>query len=360
MRNRALEGLSDRAGCAARLASVMLILLGADGALAGDCGVAGTLKGKDGAVLATRVFDDGSIAVRAPLAVNPDGSAASYTVGDHGYTYIANGLAAWTDGRRRPCDAGCMARFKAAEAAGFAAGTAEFCVFAMEVAPPEGGRLEKCTGGHVVGNGKGSLVRGEPIESLDDEKAVPYRSMTTLRHPVEGKASYLDASRVPVAVAPGKDLIGRVVWVGGRDLHGTYAVIGDIGPAFGEGSIALHQLLTYGELKSQPPGPIPVARRCTAVETDLPRPFLSRPAGGSKDRCRAGRAATTPSDVRAYVGIDAPLDFVILGRAGFKPKGGLVSRELTVESIAALAADAGYSPEKVAAMRECLPATRAQ
>ena len=61
-----------------------------------SCGTPGTIRGKAGdhfVDLKTRVFADGSIAVRAPLAVNPDGGPGSYTMGDHGFTYIANGLA---------------------------------------------------------------------------------------------------------------------------------------------------------------------------------------------------------------------------------------------------------------------------
>lgn len=51
-----------------------------------------------------RVFPDGSIEMRGGLNVNPDGTSASYTPGDHGFTYIANGLAPWVGGARRECN----------------------------------------------------------------------------------------------------------------------------------------------------------------------------------------------------------------------------------------------------------------
>lgn len=38
------------------------------------------------------VFRDEAILMRTGLAVNPDGAAASYTPGDHGYTYVSNGV----------------------------------------------------------------------------------------------------------------------------------------------------------------------------------------------------------------------------------------------------------------------------
>jgi hypothetical protein len=63
-----------------------------------DCGKADTIEGTTDARLVSlkaRYFDDGSIAVRARLSVNPDGGAGSYTVDDHGFTYIANGLSIW-------------------------------------------------------------------------------------------------------------------------------------------------------------------------------------------------------------------------------------------------------------------------
>lgn len=77
-----------------------------------DCGTPGTLTSSkgDSRVLVTRVFKDGSIAVRARLAVNPDGGKGAYTVGDHGFTYIANGLSIMRKGVRYRCDLDCQVK----------------------------------------------------------------------------------------------------------------------------------------------------------------------------------------------------------------------------------------------------------
>jgi hypothetical protein len=49
-------------------------------------------------------------------------------------------------------------------------------------------------------------------------------------------------------------MVGHVAWVAFNGKS-TFAVVGDTGPAFGEGSIALHQLLRYGQLAPQLVGP---------------------------------------------------------------------------------------------------------
>jgi hypothetical protein len=319
-----------------------------------DCGEPISLKGKDGDLQA-RLFGDGSIGVRAPLAVNPDGGPPSYTVGDHGFTYIANGLTRWRNGARQRCDSACTASFKAAERAGFAAGTDEFCVYAMEVEALQPGEARvPCTGGFVVGNGKGRPVHGAMLDTVADGKVQAYVSTTSLRHLVDGKPTYLSSEALPIAVTPRAELLGKVVWVGGGGMMGTFALIGDVGPAFGEGSIALHQLLRTGRVTAQRPGPIPRDKRCLPAEIALRAPFESRPDGGKSDRCRSGHTATTASDVRAYVGIDTTLDFVILGAAAFERSGSTIQIEVTPDSIAETATRAGYSGEKIARMLACL------
>src|SRR5262249_18404552 len=138
-----------------------------------DCGKPGaiTVKSADGTRLvqaATRVFDDGSIAVRARLAVNPDGGAASYTAGDHGFTYIANGMGRWNGRASSSCDSGCGAEFASAERGGFSPGTPAFCVFAIEVEPFAAGQSVKSCGSgkSVVGNGLGKPKLGAVLETV--------------------------------------------------------------------------------------------------------------------------------------------------------------------------------------------------
>lgn len=323
-----------------------------------SCGTPGILKGKKGDAvieLKARLFADGSIAVRAPLAVNPDGGPGSYTVGDHGFTYIANGLARWRNGGRETCDSACAASFKAAEKVGFAKGTEEFCVFAMAVEPVEPGKAKvPCTRGEVVGNGKGRLVLGEVLPAIGGGTVQAYASTTSLQHVVGGRRVYLNSETLPIAVTPSADLLGRAVWVGGVGMNPTFAVVGDAGPAFGEGSIALHQLLRRGAVARQSVGPIPLDKRCQAGETGLTAPFQSRPDGGPADRCRAGYTVKTGSDVRAYSGIHQPIDFVILGAAAFERKGNTIQSEVTTDAIQQLAVTAGYTDDKIKQMISCL------
>lgn len=339
-----------------RLAAIALLLIGASLPLhAEDCGKPGIIVGKTGK-LKTRFFSDGSVAVRAPLAVNPDGGSGSYTVGDHGFTYIANGLAAWRNGKRESCDTACTADFKEAEGKGFAAGTSEFCVFAMEVEPldPEQARTPCGSGRYVIGNGKGRPKLGAMLNTVMGNQVQSYASTTSLQHLVKGKSQHLDSESLPIAVTPDIALLGTVVWVGGAGFSSSYALIGDKGPAFGEGSIALHQLLRTRSIAQQKSGPIVVGDRCGTGELSLQPPFQARP-DLRNDNCKADYKAKSQSDIRAYSGIGKVLDFVILGKAAFQRKDTVIQTTVTGESIKSTADQAGYTPEKISRMLACLP-----
>ena len=346
---------------AALLAVLPPLLAPLDARAQPDCGAPGTMtvKTADGsgtAKTATRVFADGSVAVRARLAVNPDGGAASYTVGDAGFTYIANGLDRWSGGKTTSCQAGgCRPDFLKAEQMGFGPGSPAFCVYAIEVDPfTEGGSRTACGPGKwVVGNGLGKPKPGPVVEGLSGQPVQTYRSMTSVTDRVDGETRYLDAEALPIAVAPAREYLGKLVWVGGAGFTPTLALIGDRGPAFGEGSIALHQLLRTATVTRQKPGPIPRDQRCGPGELGLKPPFVSRPGGGSADRCRPGRTPTTSSDVRAYQGIDTVLDYVVLGQAALPRKGMAMQEEVTPQSMAVAAA--AYTPERFQQMLACLP-----
>jgi len=303
----------------------------------------------------TRVFDDGSIAVRARLAVNPDGGAASYSVGDHGFTYVANGMGRWTAHLNMDCDSGCGAEFVAAERKGFGPGTDTFCVFAIEVEPFQSGQtVQSCGAGRaVIGNGVGRPRRGAELEAVAEGKTQAYLSTTSLKHMVNGQAQYLDSESLAIAVSPSSVLLGKVVWVGGGKYKPTLALIGDTGPAFGEGSIAMHQMLRYGEVSHQKPGPIPLAGRCGPEELALKAPFQSRPDGGKGDACRTSHKPSSPSDIRAYTGIDDKLDFVVLGKAQLERKGWTILSEVSSEALSAAAVQ--YTQERIEQMLACLP-----
>ena len=322
-----------------------------------DCGIPGKITVKNSAgdkvKASTREFADGSIAVRARLAVNPDGGPASYTVGDHGFTYLQNGMSRWNGNQTQSCDATCVADFAQAAKADFGPGTPMFCVFGMEVEALAAGQSPKsCKKGYVAGNGMGRPKMGGLLETVAGEKIQAYFSATSLRHLVDGEARYLDAESLPVAVTPTTDLLGKVVWIGGAGYKPTWAVIADSGPAFGEGSIALHQLLRYGKVSSQKPGPIPVAKRCGPEELNLKAPYVSRP-DAKNDRCKPGRTASSGSDIRAYTGINEMLDFVILGKDLLAKKGGVIQSEVTQEALQA--AVSAYSEQRIQQMLSCLP-----
>src|SRR4051812_34199331 len=108
------------------------------GALLASCTVAHPASCPAAGPDHTVTFSDGAILMRTPLAVNPDGAAASYVPGDHGYTYIANGVNLRDHGSKVSCSAAgngprCRAAWAEVEAGAFGQGTPEFCVFAMDV-----------------------------------------------------------------------------------------------------------------------------------------------------------------------------------------------------------------------------------
>lgn len=331
-------------------------------AMAGDdCGERGTMtiKAADGKTkiqAVTRVFRDGSIAVRARLAVNPDGAAASYAVGDGGFTYIANGMDRWKDGIKTSYQtASCRADFLAAEERGFGPGTASFCVYALEVVPfAAAGKITACgTGKSVIGNGLGKPRMGGTVESVGRTSVQTYVSTTSIRHTVNGDTRYIDSAALPVAVTPLPKLLGKVAWVGGSGFKPTLAVLGDVGPAFGEGSIALHQLLRWGSVEPQKPGPIPIEQRCSKDELAIRSAFISSP-DASNDWCRKGYKARSKSDVRAYAGIEEMLDFVVLGKTGLLKSGSsIIATEVSLQALKEASAE--YTDEMIQRMLACLP-----
>jgi hypothetical protein len=229
----------------------------------------------------------------------------------------------------------------------------------MEVDPPPGRDLVPCRNGYIAGNGKGRLKVGGELESISGAKVKYYTSTTALMLAVNGQAKYLDSSTIPTIVIPkgGQFSLGQVVWVRAPESisnNEVFAVAGDIGPAFGEGSISLHQLLRYGQLKPQNVGPIPLEFRCKESEENLKAPFESRPDFGKQDKCNTGRTPKGTSDIRAYTGLPANVEFVMLGKARFAMDGNTIRSEVTVPSIQNVASGADYSVEKIREMASCI------
>ncbi|MCW3836585.1 hypothetical protein ACFQ1E_09815 [Sphingomonas canadensis] len=322
-------------------------------------------------------FAGGAIGLRSALQVNPDGAAASYTPGDHGQTYVFNGMnRIGPDGRKIACHTAankwdCRNRFLLAEARGFAPGTDRFCVYAFEVdAYAPGVPRERCEGSsyrYVVGDGVGKPRAGRRVRDVSGAMTGTYLSTTALRNLVDGRAAYIDSSAIPASVVPGAQsgLLGSVVWVRYRG-RSAFAIAGDTGPAFGEGSVALHQLLREGAIRAvQPVGPIPLALRCTTVETGLPAPFVSRPDLGTEDRCRPGYEPLGPADIRAYSGIgydpalpsgpgNLGVEMIVLPDARLPRQGNVVQVALTPERIEQAARAAGYDDVRLARMAACI------
>ncbi len=314
------------------------------------------------AVDGLRIFSDGAILMRTELAVNPDGTAASYVPGDHGYTYVANGVNLIDKGKKRNCLDNfslCRKKWKEAETADFAAGSPEFCVFALETAPYKVGvPRSKCEGDrYVVGNGKGRPTLGKKVPAFDGSEVDTYLSTTSLQHTVDKKFVYVDSAAIAGLVVPRDrgSLLGSLAWVRYGDRE-VFAIVNDTGPSFGEGSIALHQLLNYGAIQPvQPIGPIPLNQRCTNAERNLKAPFLSKPDDGEDDLCKPGHVATSASDIRAYNGISGGVVTIILAKLKPPMKDArLVTEELTIDRLRQWVLDAGYSSEKLNEMASCL------
>lgn len=307
-------------------------------------------------------FTDGSIAFRRPLAVNPDGSQASYMAGDRGSTYVANGVNLLVNGTSLGCTGArfqdSTKKFLEAESLQFAAGTAKFCSFAIDVEAFSGKPLERCSDGHIFGNGKGRPKVGGVVETFGGTMGTFYEFMTSLKHTVSGKAQYLNSAVVPTIVFEKRhpELKGHVVWVRSASFNRElFAVAGDAGPAFGEASVSVHQLLRYGELLAQKPGPIPLAMRCNKDERELKAPFLSRP-DAPDDVCNSGHKPQSKSDIRAYSGMSEhqSVDTIILGNAKYELQGGqLIGSEVTPEALKQMA-QAKYTDAQIKQMAACL------
>ncbi|WP_126906838.1 hypothetical protein [Rhizobium phaseoli] len=309
-------------------------------------------------------FADGSLIMTTRMNVNPDGTSASYTVGDHGYTYIANGVNLHLDGKKIACSIKennllCRRKWIEAEGADFLAGTPEFCVFALGVEPIfPGTTLEECEkkdagGRYFVGNGKGRPKVGKSLPHSISGDIQTYVSTTALTHTVDGKVVSIDAATVPGLVVPkGKSsLLGSIAWVQYGD-HSVFALATDSGPGFGEGSIALHEMLRYGALQSKHPmGPLSREQRCTEAESDLKAPYQSRP-DYQNDECRKGHKPKGGTDIRAYGGIESGVTSIILP---LKPAmdGRTVQGNLNTLSLKDIALAAGYSEEKLRQMAAC-------
>lgn len=304
-------------------------------------------------------FDGGSIGFSAGLKIDADGAQASYTPGDHGYSYIADGVDLIENGTVLSCRENfrlCREKWILAEADDFRPGSPQFCAFGIEITPwkPEG-RVSICKNGRVVGNGKGRPKFGAPFPAIGGGSTRTYISTTALRQDVDGQVKYIDSAVVPGVVVPtGRgNLLGAVVWVslGNRQ---AFAIVSDTGPSFGEGSIALYHLLTRGRIGiDQPLGPIPVSLRCGPEEKAIRAPFVSAP-DVINDQCPKSGHPSSSADIRAKGGIEGGVVTIILSRVRPLMAQGVVLQDIGQESLAKLAEVNGYPIERLKGMAACL------
>ena len=252
-----------------------------------------------------------ALIVSQDMRVNADGALAAYSAyGQHGLSYLCDGALISVD--RGPFSAknkaSCGAAVAEIDGIPIVNGSIKFptgmrhrlCVFGFEV-----------IGGKPCNKGKAVLV-GDDVSAearihydvLDarNNRMAHFYSTTALRHK---SGISLDSSTLPFVVAPGgiadmtKGQFGFVVSSGNTTLDKKVpqsrtipVVIGDVGPAdkFGEGSIALHQLLAYGELRQWPRFDPAVcqgkpARECDAaklrytITNSFPYPFEDKEGG---------------------------------------------------------------------------------
>ncbi|MFJ2336471.1 hypothetical protein ACIPI6_17270 [Pseudomonas protegens] len=311
-------------------------------------------------------FKDGSIAMRIPLEVNSDGAQASYAQGNHGFSYLGDGMVLWKgNGASESCTAAgnrCSEHFAEADRLHFGRASKQFCVFAFAVDGLHGAEPVACKSGgiegYIVGGGLGAPRQGPTLATVEGISLVPYISLTSLMlRDDQQRARSLDAAIVPFIVAPrvARNRLGQVASLqfNGREV---LAVVGDIGPRFGEASIAAHQLLRYGALKQQLPGPISLAQRCTAIETGLLPPFLSRP-DLKQDSCEQTRNRPRgAADIRIRAAIEEKVEVIILSDARLKqeqPPYGALLEAVSQENLQR-AVDQRHTGMSVAEMRQCL------
>jgi len=207
------------------------------------------------------------------MRVNADGAPAAYAVrGQHGMSYLCDGALVSVD--RGPFSTknkeSCGAAVAEIDNIPIVDGSIEFptgmkhrlCIFGFEVT---GGK--SCNDGQAVLVGDDKPARAQIHRNVLDARGngmEHFLSTTSLKHK-DGRS--LDSSTLPFVVAPRgiadmtKGQFGFVVSNGATNLDGAMpasraipVVVGDTGPAdkFGEGSIAAHQFLAYGELRDGP------------------------------------------------------------------------------------------------------------
>jgi hypothetical protein len=211
-------------------------------------------------------FEGGYVAVIGEMRVDSDGSPVAYHPLNLGTTHLCNGLDPVIDGKRersKKRDSPCFGAVeKAMQAKWDPAGSPEFFIYGF-VAPTTGAKWGGPSGGKPI-----------PVQGAGDP--APGFFISTTARQVPGAAAlpesqrYLNADAIPYVVVPtslvtgGPLRRGGLAWVWNTAKDQTApAVMGDVQSAFGEGSVALAQLVESGQLNPLTPtmltgtGPVP-------------------------------------------------------------------------------------------------------
>ena len=212
-------------------------------------------------------FEGGYVAVIGEMRVDSDGSPVAYHPLNLGTTHLCNGLDPVIDGKRvrdkKRATSPCFAAVeKAIQAKWDPARSPEFFIYGF-VAPTTGAKWGGPSGGKPI-----------PVQAVNDP--APGFFISTTARQVPGAAAlpesqrYLNADAIPYVVVPtslvngGSLRRGGLAWVWNTAKgHTAPAVMGDVQSAFGEGSVALAQLVESGQLDPLSPamlngtGPVP-------------------------------------------------------------------------------------------------------
>jgi len=262
----------------------ILILLMYTNSLIGAPLSCGTIeRGKDGVhegkqyPTYTYTTNEGrAVIVRQDMRVNADGARTAYELQNHGISYLCDGLTAregsnWIT--RKPCGTLTANAIELAKIENdelhFSAQGPELCVFGFHVIGGKTG-VRGCSGS-VVGGGHGG-AKAPLVSVASPDGALQYFiSMTSLANrTTDVTKRYIDSEQIPFIVIPGRwqhkqISLGDYAYIYSPSEigvkqealtgpRGSFAIIADTGPRdkFGEGSIALHQMLAFGELRTAP------------------------------------------------------------------------------------------------------------
>lgn len=239
-------------------------------------------------------FPGGAVVQVRELRIDTDGASVSYHPENIGTTHLCNGMNPFVQGRCLGVTELELERCYAAlrivlDESWKREKVPPFCVYGFEV-PSTTKVGDKLVWGGAFGSGP------VPVQGPNDPAPGFFFSQTASPVPIEPGASqmarYADADRIPYVAVP-RAFVGATgptekraaaALVRTGDLHAVPAIVGDVGPAAGEVSVAAAQLVQDADLTA----PVPITEEALRTKHDLPFPYLIR-----NGRVRAGR---NPSD----------------------------------------------------------------